>query len=131
MSLHSCVHTYIRFLLPAPTVALQNVTASVYRARQGSAAVSVLVQWGLLTAEQLQGELQEYRVEVFEQGQSVVVSACASWAVYSGVRRMSTYVHMVGDNITLMFHFYRTLEVRSILFRCIERNNGIAQQSDS
>lgn len=89
MSLHSCVHTYICFLLPAPTDALQNVTASVYRARRGSDAVSFLVQWGLLTKEQLQGKLKEYRVEVFEQGQSVAVSACALCAMYSDVRLIS------------------------------------------
>ena len=65
----------IRFLLPAPTDAVKNVTVSVYRAQRGSDAVSVLVQWGLLMAEQLRGKGKGYRVEVLQQGQSVVVSA--------------------------------------------------------
>ena len=65
----------IRFLLPAPTDAVKNVTVSVYRAQRGSDAVSVLVQWGLLTAEQLRGEGKGYRVEVLQQGLSVAVSA--------------------------------------------------------
>ena len=65
----------VRFFLPAPTDAVKNVTVSVYRARRGSDAVSVLVQWGLLTTEQLRGKGREYRVEVLQQGQSVVVSA--------------------------------------------------------
>ena len=65
----------IRFLLPAPTDAVKNVTVSVYRARRGSDAVSVLVQWALLTAEQLQGKGKGYKVEVLQQGQVVTVSA--------------------------------------------------------
>ena len=73
MSLHSCAHV---LLLPAPTDALRDVTASVYQPRRGSDAVAVLVQWGQLTSEQLRGRLVEYRVEVSEQGQSVRVSWC-------------------------------------------------------
>ncbi len=86
MALLSCV---VCFLLPAPTDAVKNVTVSVYRARRGSDAVSVLVQWGLLTAEQLRGKGREYRVEVLQQGQSVAVSACTYidlFAVYCGAR---------------------------------------------
>ena len=75
-----CVSAYhVRSLLPAPNVPLANVSASVYRARRGSDAASVLVQWGLLTPEQLRGELIEYRVEVLQEGQSVAVSPCALW----------------------------------------------------
>ena len=60
---------------------------------------------------------------------SPVVAAIFIVYVKPGPTSRHQDVHTVCDNITLTFCFYRTLEVRNVLFRCTEQNDGIAQQS--